>query len=60
MASLREGSPGYGLVRSQVQQIDGTIAVRSNPVLAVTISLAAWPTGKQQLKISLSDRHYPW
>jgi PAS domain S-box-containing protein len=40
MASFREGSLGYGLVRSLVQQIDGTIAVQSDPGLAVTISFA--------------------
>lgn len=44
MASFREGSLGYGLVRSLVQQIDGTIAVQSDPGLAVTISFAASPT----------------
>ncbi len=43
MASFREGSLGYGLVRSLVQQIDGTIAVQSDPGLAVTISFAAPP-----------------
>lgn len=41
MASFREGSLGYGLVRSLVQQIDGTIAVQSDPGLSVTISFAA-------------------
>jgi PAS domain S-box-containing protein len=40
MASFREGSLGFGLVRSLVQQIDGTIAVQSDPGLAVTISFA--------------------
>jgi PAS domain S-box-containing protein len=45
MASFREGSLGYGLVRSLVQQIDGTIAVQSDPGLAVTISFGASPTG---------------
>jgi PAS domain S-box-containing protein len=43
MASFREGSLGYGLVRSLVQQIGGTIAVRSDPGLTVTISFAAAP-----------------
>jgi PAS domain S-box-containing protein len=38
MASFREGSLGYGLVRSLVQQISGSIAVRSDPGLSVTIS----------------------
>jgi two-component sensor histidine kinase len=38
MASFREGSLGYGLVRSLVEQINGTIAVQSDPGLAVTIS----------------------
>jgi PAS domain S-box-containing protein len=41
MASFREGSLGYGLVRSLVQQIDGTIAVQSDPGLAVTVSFPA-------------------
>jgi PAS domain S-box-containing protein len=45
MASFREGSLGYGLVRSLVQQIDGTIAVKSDPGLAVTISFATAPDG---------------
>jgi PAS domain S-box-containing protein len=48
MASFREGSLGYGLVRSLVQQIDGTIAVQSDPGLAVTISFAASPTDERQ------------
>jgi PAS domain S-box-containing protein len=38
MASFREGSLGYGLVRSLVEQIDGNIAVQSDSGLAVTIS----------------------
>jgi two-component sensor histidine kinase len=38
MSSLREGSLGYGLVRSLVQQIRGEIDVRSDAGLAVTIS----------------------
>jgi len=41
MASFREGSLGYGLVRSLVEQIHGTIAVQSDPGLAVTISFPA-------------------
>lgn len=41
MASFREGSLGYGLVRSLVQQINGTIAVQSDPGLAVTVSFPA-------------------
>ncbi len=41
MASFREGSLGYGLVRSLVEQINGTIAVQSDPGLAVTISFPA-------------------
>ena len=41
MASFREGSLGYGLVRSLVEQIRGTIAVQSDPGLAVTISFPA-------------------
>jgi PAS domain S-box-containing protein len=43
MASFREGSLGYGLVRSLVEQIHGTIAVQSDPGLAVTISFPAAP-----------------
>jgi two-component sensor histidine kinase len=43
MASFREGSLGYGLVRSLVQQIDGTVAVQSDSGLTVTISFAAAP-----------------
>jgi PAS domain S-box-containing protein len=39
MSSLREGSLGYGLVRSLVQQIRGEIDVRSDAGLTVTISL---------------------
>ncbi|MBL0406586.1 PAS domain-containing protein [Microvirga aerilata] len=38
MSSLREGSLGYGLVRSLIQQIRGEIDVRSNAGLTVTIS----------------------
>jgi PAS domain S-box-containing protein len=38
MLSLREGSLGYGLVRSLVQQIRGEIDVRSDAGLTVTIS----------------------
>jgi PAS domain S-box-containing protein len=41
MASFREGSLGYGLVRSLVEQINGTIAVKSDPGLAVTVSFPA-------------------
>ena len=45
MASFREGSLGYGLVRSLVQQINGTIAVQSDPGLTVTIAFAAASDG---------------
>jgi PAS domain S-box-containing protein len=38
MSSLREGSLGYGLVRSLVQQIRGEIDVRSDAGLTVTVS----------------------
>jgi PAS domain S-box-containing protein len=38
ISSLREGSLGYGLVRSLVQQIRGEIDVRSDAGLTVTIS----------------------
>ena len=38
MSSLREGSLGYGLVRSLIQQIRGEIDVRSDVGLTVTIS----------------------
>jgi two-component sensor histidine kinase len=38
MSSLREGSLGYGLVRSLIQQIRGEIDVRSDSGLTVAIS----------------------
>jgi PAS domain S-box-containing protein len=38
MSSLREGSLGYGLVRSLVQQIHGEIDIQSGAGLVVTIS----------------------
>ncbi|WP_457090761.1 sensor histidine kinase [Microvirga sp. P5_D2] len=38
MSSLREGSLGYGLIRSLVQQIQGQIDVRSDAGLTVVIS----------------------
>jgi two-component sensor histidine kinase len=38
MSTLREGSLGYGLVRSLVQQIRGEIDIRSEGGLTVTIS----------------------
>jgi PAS domain S-box-containing protein len=38
MASLREGSLGYGLVRSLVQQIGGELEMRGDAGLTVTIS----------------------
>jgi PAS domain S-box-containing protein len=38
ISQLREGSLGYGLVRSLVQQIDGQIDVRSDLGLTVTVS----------------------
>src|SRR3954471_7158158 len=44
MASFREGSLGYGLVRSLVQQINRNIAVQNDPGLTVTISFPAPPT----------------
>jgi PAS domain S-box-containing protein len=40
MLSLREGSLGYGLVRSLVQQIGGEIDVRNDAGLVVTISFS--------------------
>jgi PAS domain S-box-containing protein len=40
MSSLREGSLGYGLVRSLVQQIGGEIDVRNEVGLVVTILFA--------------------
>jgi PAS domain S-box-containing protein len=45
MLSLREGSLGYGLVRSLVQQIGGEIDVRNDAGLVVTIS---FPEAAQQ------------
>jgi two-component sensor histidine kinase len=38
MSSLREGSLGYGLVRSLVQQIRGEINIRNDAGLVVTLS----------------------
>jgi two-component sensor histidine kinase len=38
MSSLREGSLGYGLVRSLIQQIRGEIDIRNDAGLVVTIS----------------------
>jgi hypothetical protein len=38
MLHLREGSLGYGLVRSLVQQIRGEIDLRSDAGLTVTIT----------------------
>jgi PAS domain S-box-containing protein len=45
MLSLREGSLGYGLVRSLVQQIRGEIDIRNDAGLVVTIS---FPEAAQQ------------
>lgn len=45
MLSLREGSLGYGLVRSLIQQIQGEIDVRNDAGLVVTIS---FPEAAQQ------------
>jgi PAS domain S-box-containing protein len=39
MSSLREGSLGYGLIRSLVQQISGELDIQSDAGLAVKISL---------------------
>jgi two-component sensor histidine kinase len=41
MLHLREGSLGYGLVRSLVQQINGDIDIQSDAGLTVTISFPA-------------------
>jgi PAS domain S-box-containing protein len=41
MLHLREGSLGYGLVRSLVQQINGDIAIQSDAGLTVTITFPA-------------------
>jgi PAS domain S-box-containing protein len=38
LSSLREGSLGYGLVRSLVRQIRGEIDIRNHPGLMVTLS----------------------
>ena len=38
------GITGLGLVRSLVEQINGNIAVQSDPGLTVTISFPALPT----------------
>jgi PAS domain S-box-containing protein len=39
MSNLREGSLGYGLIRSLIQQISGKLDIRSDGGLRVTISL---------------------
>lgn len=41
MSGLRQGSLGYGLIRSLVRQIDGEIDVRSDSGVTVTISFPA-------------------
>lgn len=41
MLHLREGSLGYGLVRSLVQQINGDIEIQSDAGLRVAISFPA-------------------
>ena len=38
MSTLREGSLGYGIIRSLVQQIDGQITVRGDAGVAVTVT----------------------
>jgi two-component sensor histidine kinase len=38
MASLREGSLGYGLIRSLVGQIDGELDVRNEEGLSVSVT----------------------
>lgn len=43
MAGVREGSLGYGLVRSLVQQIKGDIDIRSEAGVTVTISFPDLP-----------------
>ncbi|WP_311409777.1 sensor histidine kinase [Methylorubrum extorquens] len=43
MAGVREGSLGYGLVRSLVQQIEGDIDIRNDAGVTVTISFPALP-----------------
>jgi two-component sensor histidine kinase len=43
MSHFREGSLGYGLVRSLVQQIGGEIDLRSDAGLTVTISFPDYP-----------------
>jgi two-component sensor histidine kinase len=45
MASLREGSLGYGLIRSLVQQIRGEMEIQNDAGLVVTIS---FPEAAQQ------------
>ena len=41
MSGPREGSLGYGLIRSLVRQIDGEIDVRGDSGVTVTISFPA-------------------
>jgi len=44
MAGMREGSLGFGLVRSLVEQLRGDIEVRSEAVVTVTISFPDQPS----------------
>jgi PAS domain S-box-containing protein len=44
MSGLREGTLGYGLVRSLVQQIEGNIDIRGECGVTVTISFPDLPT----------------
>ncbi|UYW33502.1 hypothetical protein [Methylorubrum extorquens] len=43
MAGVREGSLGYSLIRSLVQQIEGDIDIRSDAGVIVTISFPDQP-----------------
>jgi two-component sensor histidine kinase len=40
MSRLREGSLGYGLVRSLVQQIGGEIDIRSETDVGLTVTIS--------------------
>jgi PAS domain S-box-containing protein len=46
MATIREGSLGYGLIRSLVQQIEGDIDIRSEAGVIVTISFPDLPAAE--------------
>ena len=51
MIDAREGSLGYGIIRSLVRQIGGTIDIRSESGLTVTINFPIICAGDRRRKI---------